>query len=93
MVPFLLLSTSNSIVYKCHFFSTSTLQETCTGFLHSSLALSVHDNPSQKAAQSLLCRMVHYYHLVYLHEGYIENKQSISFHVALHQYQLYLPAL
>ncbi|KAJ2911829.1 hypothetical protein MD484_g8585, partial [Candolleomyces efflorescens] len=75
MVPFLLLSTSNSILYKCHFYSSSTLKEACTGFLHSALALSPAENPSQRAAQSLLCRMVHYYHLVYLQEGYINNTQ------------------
>ncbi|RXW13935.1 hypothetical protein EST38_g11919 [Candolleomyces aberdarensis] len=76
LVPFFLLSTKPSIFHTCRFISTSTLQSTCTGFLVSAASGEPSDNQAQLAAHTLLRRLVHYYHLVYLQPDYLLNQED-----------------
>ncbi|KAF6751269.1 hypothetical protein DFP72DRAFT_1172351 [Ephemerocybe angulata] len=73
LVPFLLISVEDSITHMSHFYTSSTIESSCIGFIVSSLTLGESAKQSQVAALSLLRRLVHYYHLVYSNELYLSD--------------------
>ncbi|KAF6755591.1 hypothetical protein DFP72DRAFT_1067397 [Ephemerocybe angulata] len=75
-VPFILLSTDNTITQKCYFYATSTIRSSCYGYLHTSLTTDPSANKSQQAAHSMLRRLAQYYRLVYCGDDYFFRRKD-----------------
>ncbi|KAF6745574.1 hypothetical protein DFP72DRAFT_1077351 [Ephemerocybe angulata] len=76
MVPFLLLSTENSITQMCHFYATSTIQASCLGFLHTALTGETFALSSQRASHNMLRRLAQYYLLIYQRKDYLLKRHD-----------------
>ncbi|KAF6748653.1 hypothetical protein DFP72DRAFT_853295 [Ephemerocybe angulata] len=63
--PYAVIASDNSICEMGYYMATSTLRRTCYGFLHSFATLPLDHNPTHDVAWTILCRLVHYYHMIY----------------------------